>query len=232
MNETLNEWCLKYASTIKNNEFGKLSNPWYSSHIHDEDMVCFMNGDVAKLSSIDDYLSVDLYVNPLTLSPLSAHAISYPINRLYISHDSDKYHKRTILEDIECVRQMLDKAWIAHEKQVFDTYGEPITIYVLTPVEESVLLEWYLKEEDILFEHEILPIKTKFADRKARYTTREEHLISSEEGPHRTHTRFTWGEGTNEWESWTITETWEVKTYYRGLLLETKIETRTRECND
>lgn len=228
MRETFNEWYSKYVSTIKSNDYSRLTDTIWLSHLHDGDMVCFMNGDNTEIVADLDGFSITLYTNALRSKGPYA-TIMYPINRLFFELESNKFPQRTKIEDIECVKQLLDKAWIAHEKQVFNTLGIPVKVFVLTPVDESVLLEWYLKEEEILFEEEIWPIKAKYNKKKQDNTTYEQRLLSSEEGPRRSRSRFTWGEGYDEWESWTVTEKWEVKTYYRGLLLETNIVERTHE---
>ena len=228
MREKFNVWYSQYASTIKDKGYSRLTEPIWKSHLHDGDMVCFMNGDNTDIVTDQNGFSISLYVNALKSKGICG-TIMYPINRLYLEHDSDKYHRRSMLEEIECVKQILDKAWIAHEKQVFDGNGKAVKIFILSPVEESVLLEWYLKEEEILFELEIWPIKEKYDKKKQENTTYEQRLLSSEEGPRSSRSRFTWGEGYDEWQSWTVTETWEIKTYYRGLLLETKTVERTHE---
>lgn len=220
----------------------KGNNPAFGYHvpdirtsIKDGDTLCFFSKEYAI---VQDY-------NPPSIlcrveNGQENKNLFCPLNLLYFEYAGDELKPSSLVDDINRIDKMLGRCWVAHKKILKQKkrglygldYQADITVYILSETDASTISKWIYQEDQIMMDIEINMITRSHRLRAEANTTSKETLLSTDEGPRRTSSRFTWGEGYDEWDVWDVTERWQKDTYYKGILVSSEIITRTHEENN
>lgn len=164
-----------------------------------------------------------------------------PVHLLFAEDEIEKltFKPEPLFDILSRIKHFLGKAWnfrIVNVPIDKSPVNFSIGVIVLSPVSHDEAVKWAYEEEDLLKQEEIqrvsAPIIQKYNQIKEANTHYEDTLISEEESEPTSHSRFTWGEGFNEWDTWSVKRTFNRKVYYKGLFVkEEQIETHHVENN-
>lgn len=167
--------------------------------------------------------------------------VRLPVHVLFPDGDFDNYSYKpeSLFVILTRVKQFLGKPWMCRTVlvPVMDSQiNTQIELIALSPVTNEEAINWAYEEDEILKKKELsaasAPIIKKYKDLAESNTRYEDTLISEEESEPTPHTRFTWGEGFNEWDTWTVKRKFNRKIFYKGLFVKEEIVETTSEENN
>ena len=208
------------------NDYERIIPIAFPVDIHDGSIVCFYNIENAKIVFHSEHCPLD-YAAFIMQVRLNDDNAMIPMWMLQTEASIDKVHKQSLKDHIERLIRFAGKSCILHKRTItiktsFESIEYPI--YILEEQADLEIAKWLVKEDEIVLNQKIdaaiSKVELEHQRENEKFITLKETVICKENLGSRDHTRYTWGEGWQEYTTTDYKETILCQKFFKGYMIE------------
>lgn len=207
----------------QNKELLKKHISWdsWEVDVKDDDKLCFLDDDFALPKAME---TLGAPRSTYTFkAELNDTIVQIPAWRLFDSYEQKEFVFPNEYDALFQAKKFLGQAWRIKCIRVFSRYCFGISLLLLSPAEEQVRAMWEKKKMCIQRDMEIDAYKeqiyTAYNNAMRANTKIEEKVVCMKTEFIGSGSRFTWGEGYQEYDTYKDTVEYLEREYFKGLLL-------------